>query len=375
MAADEEFPTHPRLTLTTTLAAALLASACGGAGDGTTTAPTTTGASTTAPPTTISPMTTVTTVAALGSPGRRVTIALAPIVHPQDILDGADDLIAELQNSTGLAFRATVPSSYADTVTALCAAPESTVAILPVEAFVVAEGECGAVAMLVAVRGGDSAYRSEFLVARDGDIATLADLEGLVWSHAEDSPSGYLIPLAILTEAGIAPGAESATVSQAEAVSAVLDGTADFATARFFPTVDHDGTIVWDGTQEGADIPADLVDLCITDSAGDLVCGTLRPRDGRRGVREIHPNVIQRVRILAVSDPIPNELVVFGGGFPLDVRAMIVEALLDLAADDPETLAAGFEAYGWESVTEVTESDLAGARRLLDALGFGLGDL
>jgi phosphonate transport system substrate-binding protein len=298
------------------------------------------------------------------------------MVDPEAIGEGAAEVAAELEAATGLSFEVVVPSSYAGAVTALCDASERSIAILPAEAYVVAADLCEADADLVAIRGGNWSYWSEILVARDSALTTIEDLDGLVWAHPENgSPSGYLIPSAMLAEAGVTPATPIETVGHIEAVAAVYDGTADFATSRFFPYVDPDGVASWDGSQEGADIPPDLVPLCITDSAGELVCGTLRPRDGRRGVRNLYPNVIQKVRILAVSEPIPNELVVFGGGFPDDIRTQVVEGLVGFATDDPGGFATAFAAYAWEGLAEVAESDLAAVRRLLSAIGFGLDDL
>jgi len=249
-------------------------------------------------------------------------------------------------------------------------------AILPAEAFVVAKDLCAAEASLTSLRFGYTAYWTEVVVARDSPLTSLADLDGLVWAYPEaGSTSGYLIPSAMLAAAGITPGDSIAAGGHTEAVQAVYEGTADFATVRFSPNLDLEGATVWDGTVEGADIPADLVASCGLSPDGDLVCGDLRPRDARRGLREDHPDVIQKVRILAVSPAIPNELVVFGGGFPAAIRAQVVEALLRFSTQDPEGFVAAFEAFVWDGLEEVAPDDLASLHTLLSALGFGLEHL
>ena len=314
--------------------------------------------------------------AAIGTAANPIEILLAPMVFPEDILPGTEILITSLEASLGLEFEASVPNSYADTVTALCASPEDTLAILPAEAFVVASDRCAAEASLTALRFGYNSYWTEVVVARDSAITSLDDLDGLVWAYPEaGSTSGHLIPSAMFAAAGIAPGDSIAAGGHTEAVQAVYEGAADFATVRFSPNLDLEGTTVWDGTVAGADIPTDLVASCGLSDDGDLVCGDLRPRDARRGLREDHPDVIQKVRILDVSPAIPNELVVFGGGFPEAIRSQVVEALLRFSTEDPEGFVAAFEAFVWDGLEAVSPADLAALHTLLSELGFGIEHL
>jgi ABC-type amino acid transport substrate-binding protein len=314
--------------------------------------------------------------AAIGTAENPIVILLAPLVFPEDILPGTEILITSLESSLGMEFEAAVPNSYAETVTALCASPEGSIAILPAEAFVVASELCDAEASLTSLRFGYTSYWTEVVVARTSTIMSLADLDGLTWAYPEaGSTAGHLIPSAMFAAAGIVPGDSIAAGGHTEAVRAVYEGTADFATVRFSPNLDLEGATVWDGTQEGADVPADLVASCGLSDDGDLVCGTLRPRDARRGLRENYPDVIQRVRILTISDAIPNELIVFGGGFPADIRARVVEAMLRFSTEDPEGFVAAFEAFVWDGLEAVTAADVAGVRTLLAQLGFGLEDL
>jgi phosphonate transport system substrate-binding protein len=297
-------------------------------------------------------------------------------VSPEDILPGAEILITSLEASLDLELEASVPGSYADTVAALCASPDQTIAILPAEAFVVASELCGAEASLTSLRFGYTSYWTEVVVARNGNIGSLADLDGLTWAYPEaSSTAGYLIPSAMWAAAGITPGDSIETGGATEAVRAVYEGTADFATVRFSPNLNLEGATIWDGTQEGADIPTSLVGSCGLSDDGDLVCGTLRPRDARRGLREDYPDVIQKIRILTISPAIPNELVVFGGGFPAEIRAQVVEAMLRFSTEDPEGFVAAFEVLVWDGLEVVDPAILEGVRALLAELGFGLDDL
>ena len=313
--------------------------------------------------------------AALGTEENPIQILFAPMVPPEDLANGGAILVSGLEATTGLAFEVAILSSYAETVRAMCAATDS-VAIVPAEVFVVAEAECGYTPELKALRFGYADYWTEIVVARDSEIVSIQDLDGLQWAYPEaGSASGDLIARGMFAIAGITPGGESESGGHTEAVAEVYDGVADFATVRFSPNIDLEGNTVWDGTIAGADIPSDLVDDCAVDEDGDLTCGALRPRDARRGLRDLHPDVIQQVRILAVSDPIPNEMVVFGPALASSQRTQIVEALNAYATQDPEGFSDAFEALIWDGLEPAGEEDVAGVRALLLALGFGIEDL
>jgi phosphonate transport system substrate-binding protein len=61
----------------------------------------------------------------------------------------------------------------------------------------------------IAMRDSDRDLTSKILVRKNSDIASLADLKGkTIATGASDSPQATLIPLAMLAEAGIVPGAD-----------------------------------------------------------------------------------------------------------------------------------------------------------------------
>ena len=48
------------------------------------------------------------------------------------------------------------------------------------------------------------------------------------------------------------------------------------------------------------------------DAEGQIDCNGEFPRDARRNLREEAPDVIQKMRIVTLSDPIPNDTMSFG---------------------------------------------------------------
>ncbi len=72
--------------------------------------------------------------------------------------------------------------------------------------------------------------------------------------------------------------------------------------------------------------------------------------------------MIQQVRILQVTDAIPNDGVTFGPEFPEDLKADIVSAMEAFAADDPDGFATAFDAYSWDNIAPTSDADFDSIR-------------
>jgi phosphate/phosphite/phosphonate ABC transporter binding protein len=314
--------------------------------------------------------------AAIGTEENPIQVLFVPSVSAEEIVAGGTLLAAALNEATGLFFEVSVPTSYAATVEAMCASPDNTIGFIPANAYVLANELCGVTPALKSLRFGYTEYWAEVIVARDSEIDSLDDLNGLTWAYPDaTSTSGYLVPSGMFAAMGITPGEGLEAGGHTGAVRAVYNGEADFGTVFFSPNIDLEGNTVWDGTLEDADIPADMVETCGLSADGDLVCDTLRPRDARRGLREEAPDVIQKVRILALSDPIPNDLMSFGPDFPADLQAQIIDAIKAFATDDPDGFKEAFLAYSWDNVADTSDAEFDSIRALLVALGYDLEDL
>ena len=74
---------------------------------------------------------------------------------------------------------------------------------------------------------------------------------------------------------------------------------------------------------------------------GKLYCGEYRVLDARAAISEEAPDVVQKVRILALSPEIPNDTMSFSPDFPEDLQAdhhrmaMIAYVGTDACARDP----------------------------------------
>lgn len=315
-------------------------------------------------------------LAAVGSAEFPIQVLFVPSVSAEEIVAGGELLAVALTDATGLNFEVAVPTSYAATIEAMCASPENTIGFIPALGYVLANNLCGVTPSLKALRFGYTEYWTQFIVQRDSDIESFDDLDGRTWAYPDGgSTSGFLVPSGMFAATGIEPGESFEAGGHSATARAIYNGEADFGTTYFSPIVDLDGTPLWDGTLEDADIPADLIASCALNDGGDLVCTDQRPRDARRNIREEAPDVIQTVKIVALSDPIPNDTMSFSPDFPANVATEITNAMKAFAADDPEGFATAFDAYSWGGVDDTDDAEFDSIRALLDALGYDIEDL
>ncbi len=362
---------------------ALIVAACGDDDADTTEAATETTAATTEAPaetTTTEAMAEETTTTeamapSIGTADNPIEVLFVPSVSAEEIIAGGDLLKAALNETTGLEFNVSVGTSYASTIEEMCASPENTIGFIPAQGYVLASDLCGVDIQLKSLRFGYTEYWTQFIVPRDSDANDIFDFAGAKWAYPDaTSTSGFLVPSGIFQRFGIKPAESFEAGGHSAVVRAVYNGEADFGTTFYSPTIDADRNVVWDGSADNADVPEENVELCVLDADGQIDCGGVFPRDARRNIREENPDVIQKVKIVTLSDPIPNDGMAFGPDFPEDLKTQIVEAMIAFADSDPDTFATAFDAYSWNGLAPTDDSEFDSIRALLQALDFSIDD-
>jgi phosphonate transport system substrate-binding protein len=295
---------------------------------------------------------------AVGSPEHPIKVLFVPSVDANVIVTGGEVMAAALNEATGLTFEVSVPTSYAATIEEMCASPSDTIGFIPAFGYVLANDLCGVDVAFRAVRRGWGVYWTMIVVARDSDIQSLDDLDGKKWAYADaGSTSGFLVPTVMFKEAGITPGDTLEAGGHPEAVRAVYNGEADFASAFYSPYAAPEGAAAWELGMD-PEVPVDVNSCALNEDASQLLCEGYRVLDARANIREEFPDVVAKVRILTLSPEIPNDTMSFGPEFPADVRAQIEEAIVAFAETEAWGTSIGSEDfYGWSGLEVASDAD------------------
>ncbi len=312
----------------------------------------------------------------IGSEEHPIKVLFVPSVDANVIVTGGQIMADALKAATGLNFEVSVPTSYAATIEEMCASPTDTMAFIPAFGYVLANDLCGVDVAFKAVRRGWGVYWAMIVVARDSDIQSIEDLEGKKWAYPDaGSTSGYLVPKVMLDEAGVTPGEVLEAGGHPQAVRAVAAGEADFGTAFYSPWAAPEGAAAWKRGDD-PEVPVDPTTCALNEDKSQLLCEGYRVLDARANIREEFPDVIERVRILALSPDIPNDTMSFSPEFPADLRAKIEESLAAFAKTDAWLESLGSEDfYGWSGLEAATDEEYDFIRLMVQSAGISIETL
>lgn len=321
-------------------------------------------------------------IAPLGSADRPVQLWFPPQIPGGVLAERGPELQTWLAEETGLDFTIEHAETVVELVNALCAAPGETAGFLPAPAFVPANEQCDVQAGSVAVQDGVSAQMGMIVVRANSGFQSLADLDELVWAVPETgSLTQDLAVQAMFSAAGVEPGEIIAYTGDNDALLALLDGEVDFATATFTPPILPEGQ-TW---EYGVNDPAEWRFLGIAPERhpqGYIVVitdpefGGYRIRDARAGIFDVAPAVFSLTRILTVTAPVPNELLVFGPDFPIAAAGDIVAALTTYTSGEEcmQSLCAP-DFFGWQGLQPVTDDAFDGLYLMIDELSLTDDDI
>jgi phosphonate transport system substrate-binding protein len=308
---------------------------------------------------------------AIGTEEHPIQVLFVPSVDAGVIVSGGEVMAQALEEATGLKFEVSVPTSYAATVEAMCASPEDTIGFIPALGYTIASQKCGVEVGAAAVRYGWSVYWAQFLVPRDSDFQTIEDLAGKKWAVPDlGSTSGYLYPSVMFQEAGVEPGEIVEAGGHPQAALAVYNGEVDFATTYFSPPLTDPK---WQPTDDPE--PFDPMEVALNEE-GRTFAGDVRVLDARTAVMETAPDIFQKVRIMMLTDPIPNDTMSFGPDFPDTLRGEIIDALVEFTASEAclESICSD-QFYNWTGLEPIDDASYDVIRRLIKGLGYTEEDI
>jgi basic membrane protein A len=307
----------------------------------------------------------------IGTADHPIKVLFVPSVDAGVIVSGGQVMAKALEDATGLKFEVSVPTSYAATVEAMCASPTDTIGFIPALGYVIANQKCGVQVAGAAERFGWSVYWAQFLVPRDSDYQTLQDLAGKKWAIPDlGSTSGYLYPSVMFQEAGVEPGEIVEAGGHPQAALAVYNGEVDFATTYFSAPLTTPPWKPGDNPE-----PYDYTAVKLNDQ-GQAFAGDVRVLDARTAVLDVAPDIFEKVRIMMLTDAIPNDTMSFSPEFPEALKSQIMDAMVAFAASDAckESICSD-KFYNWTGIQPIQDSAYDVVRKLIKGLGYTEEDI
>jgi phosphonate transport system substrate-binding protein len=273
--------------------------------------------------------------AELGTDENPLIWSFVPSGETQEIIAGGEEVADMIFDKTGLVVEVSVATEYAGVIEALSSDPPGAhIASLATFSYVLAADRGVAEAALVAVRFGSPTYNGQIITRADSDITEIADLEGGTFARPDPlSTSGWIIPMLTMRSQGIVPEQDLDEIVDAGGHPAVV-------AAVYNGDVDAGATYV----------------------------------DARGTIEDDNPDVMEAVRVIAVSEDIPNDGVQFHPSVPEEMREQIVTALLEIAETE-EGQEALNQAYSWTGLVRRDDTFYDPFRQVLQASGLEVEDL
>jgi phosphonate transport system substrate-binding protein len=170
------------------------------------------------------------------------------------------------------------------------------VASLNTYGYIIAREKYGVEARLMTERFGETTYQAQFLARADSKIKKLEDLQGKKLAFVDPaSISGYLLPMKYLNDRKIKPKETMFAMRHDNVVSMIYQGQVDAGATFYSP-------------------PAE----------GEI-------QDARRLVKAQYPDVEKKVKIIALTSPIPNDPIIFSKNMPEEMKQKIASELIKFA--------------------------------------------
>ena len=306
----------------------------------------------------------------VGSVIQPIRVVFSPTADPEARTAGSKLFLDAMAEATGLFFKPVFPETYTEATSEMCASRKDTIGLLTGLGYVLTNRTCAAQVSLKAIREDYDVFWTAIFVPRESEIDSLDDLHGLKWGYGDPGyTTDYLVPLFMFNEAGVVPGSQIQTGSHINSLTALYKGEVDYVTSYYGPPIDLESSKpFW--PVESADIPDEMVESChLTEDGAEIVCGNLSIQDARLQLRKTLPDVMRKIRILAISSDLPNDALAFSAAFPTEVRVQIEEALSTVVTSTEWKDSIGkTEFYGWDSLTTAENSDYEILRIMVDTI-------
>jgi phosphonate transport system substrate-binding protein len=293
------------------------------------------------------PAASVSTSSAAASAAQEVVMAFTPSSDPNALMTSATPITDYLSKTTGLRIKPFITTDYTATIEAMTS-KKVDVAWLTPASYVFAHDQNGADLMYKALRKNaktgnlDDSYLSTILVQTSSAVKDVKDLKGKKFAFVDPvSTSGYIYPAALMLKNGIDPK---------------KDLTATFAGGH-----DSAALAVYQGNADGA--------ATFEDAPGQLL-------------KSKFPDVDEKLRVLAKTEPIPNDPIAVRKDLDAAISSKIKSGLEAMASDpsaskqdDKGNTVKLLAIYRWDGLAPAQDSDYQPIRDVAKGLGIPLKDL
>ena len=274
----------------------------------------------------------------LGSEKNPVKIYFVPSVDAKVIEENSAVFKKWLEANTPYKYEVSIPQSFIAVVEAF-GSKRADVASINTFGYIIANEKYQAEARLTVLRHGLATYQSQFVARKNGPIKSLQDFNGRKVAFVDPaSTSGFLLPKKVLNDKSIRPSQEIFAMKHDSVISMVYQGQADAGATFYSPS--HEGKI----------------------------------QDARRLVKTQYPDVEDKISIIDLTEPIPNDPIVFRKDLPAEMKKVITDAFLRFV-QTPEGKMTFEKVYGVTDLKVATDKDYDSVRAMLKSLGKTAGDL
>lgn len=228
----------------------------------------------------------------LGSSKNPIKFILLPSADTKLLAQKAVFIENYLERKTSYKYKFSVPTNYIATVEAF-GTKRADVAYMNTLGYIMAHDRFKVEARLTSKRHGLTTYRSQIITKADGPIKSLADIEGKTFAYVDPiSIAGYFMPSKLFEELKIKPGKTFFAQRHDNVVTMIYQGQADAGATWYSPPLN--GKI----------------------------------QDARMLVQTQYKDVENQVKIIHLTDPLPNDPIVFRKDIPQKIKTDTIDALL-----------------------------------------------
>ena len=275
---------------------------------------------------------------ALGTRDNPVKIFFTPSVDANTIATNSTSFLKFMEKETGYFFKSGIPANFIAVVEAF-GSNRADVAVMNSFGYLLANTKFGAEAKLKALRHGKDYYSGAIYVSEKSGIKDIKGLAGKKFAFTDaSSTSGYLYPQKIFNDAKVKLGNTMFAGKHDNVITMVYQGQVD-AGAAFYSDA-FDGKI----------------------------------KDARERVMTQFPDVEQKVKVLKITDKIPNDPFVFRKGITPEMTKKIVDALMKyLSTEEGKTTFKNI--YAIDGIVPATNKDYDSLRAVIKSTNLDIGSL